>query len=117
MFLVGALSACSISPDPQDTIRQAWEERDAERARERHRGGLALWLVAALAVAAHDPFTSTRKARWLVTCSCGWERECSSEWAVQSVSRLHPQLSAIDVTHVTRVEGPDQATSGGQQLT
>jgi hypothetical protein len=43
--------------------------------------------------------------RWLVTCSCGWGRECVSEWAAQSVSKLHPQLGQMDVPHVTRVEG------------
>jgi hypothetical protein len=31
-------------------------------------------------------------------------------------SRLHPQLAPIDVTHVTRVEGPD-GSAGDQQLT
>src|SRR5258706_545166 len=46
------------------------------------------------------------RPRWLVTCSCGWERECSSEWAARSVSKLHPQLAQMDVSHVTRVEGP-----------
>jgi hypothetical protein len=54
--------------------------------------------------------------RWLVACSCGWERECSSEWAALSVSKLHPQLAPMDVAHVTRVEGPTD-TPGGQQLT
>jgi hypothetical protein len=54
---------------------------------------------------------------WLVFCSCGWEREAVSEWAAQSVSKLHPQLAAMDVAHVTHVEGPDQAASGDQQLT
>jgi len=53
---------------------------------------------------------------WLVTCSCGWERECSSQWAAQSVSKLHPQLASMDVTHETRVEGPNGG-AGGQQLT
>ena len=53
---------------------------------------------------------------WLVTCSCGWEREAVSEWAAQSLSKLQPQLAAMDVAHVTRVEGPDQ-TSAAQQLT
>jgi hypothetical protein len=53
---------------------------------------------------------------WLVTCSCGWEPECSSEWAARSVSRLHPQLSPMDVAHETRVEGPESG-AGGQQLT
>jgi hypothetical protein len=54
--------------------------------------------------------------RWLVTCSCGWERECSSEWAARSASRLHPQLAPMDVAHVTRVEGPEGGASG-QHLT
>jgi hypothetical protein len=54
---------------------------------------------------------------WLVTCSCGWERECSSEWAARSVSKLHllhPQLTPMDVAHVTRVEGPDGGADGQQ---
>ena len=55
--------------------------------------------------------------RWLVTCSCGWDRECVSEWAAQSVCKLHPQLAPMDVAHVTRVEGPDEDSAGGQQLT
>jgi hypothetical protein len=53
---------------------------------------------------------------WLVTCSCGWERECLSEWAARSVSTLHPQLAPMDVAHVTRVEGPGDS-AGDQQLT
>ena len=56
------------------------------------------------------------RLRWLVICSCGWERECSSEWAAQSVCKLHPQLGSMDVAHVTRVEGPESG-AGGQQLT
>jgi hypothetical protein len=56
------------------------------------------------------------KCRWLVTCSCGWKRECSSEWAARSVSKLHPQLAPMDVAHVTRIEGPGDG-AGGQQLT
>ena len=59
--------------------------------------------------------TSTVKPRWLVICSCGWERECSSELAAQSVSKLHPQLAPMDVAHTTRVEGPDE-DADGQQL-
>ena len=55
------------------------------------------------------------RPRWLVTCSCGWERECSTEWAASSVARLHPKLAAMDVAHVTRIEGPDEP-GGGQQL-
>jgi hypothetical protein len=40
--------------------------------------------------------------------------ECSSEWVAQSV-KLHPQLAAMDVAHVTRVDGPDSG-AGPQQL-
>ena len=53
---------------------------------------------------------------WLVICSCGWERECSSEWEAQSIAKLHPQLASMDVTHVTQVEGPP-GSGDGQQLT
>ena len=59
---------------------------------------------------------SPPKPSWRVTCSCGWARECSSEWAARSVSKLHPQLAPMDVVHVTRIEGPDQGTGGPQQL-
>lgn len=55
-------------------------------------------------------------SRWLVTCSCGWERETVSEWAARSVSTLHPQLASMDVAHGTRVEGPDDG-GVGRQLT
>jgi hypothetical protein len=53
---------------------------------------------------------------WLVICSCGWERECSSEWAANSASTLHPRLAPTDVAHETRVEGSDDSERG-QQLT
>ena len=33
--------------------------------------------------------------RWLVTCSCGWGREASSDWAANAVSRLHQQLADV----------------------
>ena len=46
------------------------------------------------------------KPRWLVICSRGWTRECVSEWAAQSVAKLHPQLVPKDIEHVTRVEPP-----------
>jgi len=76
-----------------------------------------LRLAAAPAREAHDTeMTSAAKPTWLVTCSCGWERECSSEWAARSVSRLHPELAPMDVAHVTRIEGPGNSTDG-QQLT
>jgi hypothetical protein len=54
--------------------------------------------------------------RWLVTCSCGWTREASSEWAAKSISKLHPRLAPVDVAHVTRIEGPGEPGKG-QQLT
>jgi hypothetical protein len=52
---------------------------------------------------------------WRVMCSCGWERECSSEWAARSVAKLHPQRAPMDVAHVTRVERPDTG-AGERQL-
>jgi hypothetical protein len=53
-------------------------------------------------------------SRWLVTCSCGWGREASSEWAANAVSRLHRQLADIGTEHVTRLEGPEQHHAGEQ---
>jgi hypothetical protein len=53
-------------------------------------------------------------AVWLVTCSCGWGREASSEWAANAVSRLHQQLAGVGTEHVTRVEGRDQPEAGEQ---
>lgn len=41
LLVAGILPACSISPARQEAIRQAWEERDAERARECQRAGRA----------------------------------------------------------------------------
>ena len=38
-LLAGSLQGCSISPAEQDAIRRAWEDRDAERARECRRAG------------------------------------------------------------------------------
>ena len=51
-------------------------------------------------------------SRWLVTCSCSWERECSSKWAAQSVSKVHPQLAPMDVAHETQVAEPNGAATG-----
>ena len=36
---VGLLPACSVSPGRVEQIRQAWDERDVERARECERAG------------------------------------------------------------------------------
>ena len=34
VVVLGLLPACSVSPGRVDEIRRAWDERDAERARE-----------------------------------------------------------------------------------
>ncbi len=39
LLVAGILLGCSISPAQQEEIRKAWEERDAERARECQRAG------------------------------------------------------------------------------
>jgi hypothetical protein len=59
------------------------------------------------------PETVTRR-RWLVTCSCGWGRECVSAWAAESVAKLHQQLGEVGVEHATTIERPDSPT--GEQL-
>jgi hypothetical protein len=51
---------------------------------------------------------------WLVTCSCGWGRECVSAWAAESVSRLHKQLGVVGVDHITHVEAPADGSRGEQ---
>jgi len=57
------------------------------------------------------------KPRWLVICSCGWERECVSEWAAGSVSKLHKQFGDVGVEHTTQVKGPATEDHGsGEQL-
>ena len=55
------------------------------------------------------------KPSWRVTCPCGWERECSSEWAASSAAKLHHQLGPLDVKHDARVD-PPEGFGGGQQL-
>jgi hypothetical protein len=55
--------------------------------------------------------------RWLVICSCGWTRECPSRWAADSVTKLHPKLSAPGVTHTVTVKEPPDETMGGPELT
>jgi hypothetical protein len=53
---------------------------------------------------------------WRVVCSCGWERDCSSEWAAQTACKVHPRLAPMNVSHVTRVEGQEGGAVGPQQL-
>ena len=45
--------------------------------------------------------------RWLVSCSCGWERECVSAWQAQLSAKLHQQLGDLDVHHAVRIEAPE----------
>lgn len=52
--------------------------------------------------------------RWLVSCSCGWTREASSQWAAKSISKLHPKLGPTGIEHVTRVEAPTEAIGGSR---
>jgi hypothetical protein len=56
------------------------------------------------------------KVRWLVTCSCGWSRECISRWAAESVTKLHPRLSVPGTQHTTTIEQPPADTPPGTQL-
>jgi hypothetical protein len=39
LLVAGALHGCARSPAQQEAIRRAWEERDAERARECRQAG------------------------------------------------------------------------------
>ena len=55
-------------------------------------------------------------ADWVVTCSCGWTRECSSRWAVESVTKLHPRLSAPGTQHTIAIEEPPADAPPGTQL-
>jgi len=57
------------------------------------------------------------RAGWVVTCSCGWTRECSSRWAAESVTKLHPNLSAPGVMHTVTVKEPPDEAKDGSQLT
>jgi hypothetical protein len=56
------------------------------------------------------------KPRWLVICSCGWSRECISQWAAESVAKLHPRLSGPGTQHTITIEEPPAHPPGGQQL-
>jgi len=49
------------------------------------------------------------KPRWLVTCSCGWGRECVSAWQAQAAAKLHQRLGDLDVKHSVRIEAPEPA--------
>ncbi len=60
----------------------------------------------AVSAEARDPLTSTGEPRWLVTCPCGWGRECLSAWAAESVAKLHPKLGEPGTVHTVRIEEP-----------
>jgi hypothetical protein len=57
-----------------------------------------------------------RAKLWLVTCSCGWTRECVSRWAAESVAKLHPKLGGAGIAHTVTIEGPPAEDSDGPQL-
>jgi len=44
---------------------------------------------------------------WLLTCSCGWGRECVSAWQTQGTAKLHQRLGDLDVKHAVRIEAPE----------
>jgi hypothetical protein len=46
------------------------------------------------------------KPLWLIICSCGWIRECSSQWAAESVAKLHPKLGTPGTEHTITIEEP-----------
>jgi hypothetical protein len=58
----------------------------------------------------------TTRPRWLVTCSCGWGRECISRWAAESVVKLHPRRSTPDAGHIITLHEPPAAVPPGTQL-
>ncbi len=62
-------------------------------------------------VAERMPFDS----RWLVTCSCGWGRECVSAWQARAAAKLHHRLGELDVKHAVSIEAPEPP--GGSQGT
>jgi len=53
---------------------------------------------------------------WVVTCSCGWGRECVSRWAAESVGKLHPRLSTLGVEHTVTIDEPPADPPPGEQL-
>ena len=53
---------------------------------------------------------------WLVTCSCGWTRDCSSQWAAESVAKLHPKIAAPAAVHTVSVDPPSDQDLGQPDL-
>ena len=52
-------------------------------------------------------YTVRSRGYWLVTCSCGWGRECISRWAAEGVVKLHPRLSVPGIRQPRRLDSPD----------
>src|SRR5215470_4470096 len=49
----------------------------------------------------------TDRPRWLLTCSCGWRRECVSAWSAQAAGKLHQRLGELEVKHAVHIEAPE----------
>ncbi len=85
---------------------------------DRGAGPLAVW-IAAMGGEHHSAAMTEPDAPaklWLVTCSCGWTRECSSRWAAESVTKLHPKLSPPGTDHTLTIEGPPDQTRAQPEL-
>ena len=52
--------------------------------------------------------------RWLVTCSCGYERECISQWAATATAKLHVEHLGDKAVphHITITEDPRRRSMG-----
>lgn len=55
------------------------------------------------------------RPRWHLTCSCGWTRECVSQWAAESATKLHPRLEA-SLDHAVAIEAPPEQTGRQPEL-
>ena len=49
------------------------------------------------------------KPKWRLTCACGWIRECSSEWAAESVAKLYPKLGEPSAEHTITIGEPPES--------
>ncbi len=56
------------------------------------------------------------KRPYIVVCSCGWTRECSSRWAAESVAKLHTKPRKPGTEHTVRIEVPPDQTGGLREL-
>ncbi len=45
--------------------------------------------------------------RWLIACTCGWDREASSAWSATAIASLHARyLTAAGTEHVITIQEP-----------